>query len=160
MNFPEQPAPVKFKTYEHSTSFPPYREYIRTDPTDLNSIYSSPEVIYNPAGPVSYLNPQETTIPNRDFNNQPFMGIQPAINGDLLNTPANNNMTRTSNTTAIAPVRKIHDALIPSSHQEQVDYEESFHFPVEYANDEDYDEEYEADQQANEEAVRFAQAEL
>jgi hypothetical protein len=98
-------------------------------------------------------------MPNRDFNNQPFMGIQPAINGELLNTPANNNMTRTSNTTAIDPVGRIYDSLVPSSHQEQVDYDETFHFPVVFASDDDYDEEYKAEQ-ANDDALKYARNQL
>jgi hypothetical protein len=63
-------------------------DFHNSNPTDLNSIYSSPEPIYNPADQMSYLNPQESRIPPRGgFDNTPFINAEPSISQPLPNDP-------------------------------------------------------------------------
>jgi hypothetical protein len=94
----------------------------RTQSTDLNSIFSSPEPIYNPADSMSYLNPQESRIPSRTpFSNTPFINAEPSLTNPIYDKPLMPRQTTTFNTTAIKP-RKITDELVPSSYKDYLNY--------------------------------------
>jgi hypothetical protein len=94
----------------------------RTQATDLNSIFSSPEPIFNPADSMSYLNPQESRIPSRTpFSNTPFINAEPSLTNPIYDKPLMPRQTTTFNTTAIKP-RKITDELVPSSFKDYLNY--------------------------------------
>jgi hypothetical protein len=94
----------------------------RTQATDLNSIFSSPEPIYNPADSMSYLNPQESKIPPRTpFSNTPFINAEPSLSNPIYNNPLMPRQTTTFNTTAIKP-RQINDELVPTSYKDYLNY--------------------------------------
>jgi len=91
-------------------------------PTNLNSVFSSPEPIYNPADSMSYLNPQESRIPSRTpFSNTPFINAEPSLTNPIYDKPLMPRQTTTFNTTAIKP-RKITDELVPSSYKDYLNY--------------------------------------
>jgi hypothetical protein len=99
-----------------------YKDLKRTQATDLNSIYSSPEPIFNPADSMSYLNPQESRIPSRTpFSNTPFINAEPSLTNPIYDKPLMPRQTTTFNTTAIKP-RKITDELVPSSFKDYLNY--------------------------------------
>jgi len=94
----------------------------KTQSTDLNSIFSSPEPIFNPADSMSYLNPQESKIPPRTpFSNTPFINAEPSLSNPIYNNPLMPRQTTTFNTTAINP-RKITDELVPASYKDYLNY--------------------------------------
>ena len=91
-------------------------------PTNLNSIFSSPEPIFNPADGMSYLNPQESRIPSRSaFSNTPFINAEPSLSNPIYNNPLLPRQTTTFDTTAIKP-KKITDELVPSSYKDYLNY--------------------------------------
>ena len=99
-----------------------YRDLKKTQTTDLNSIFSSPEPIYNPADSMSYLNPQESRIPSRSaFSNTPFINAEPSLSNPIYNNPLLPRQTTTFNTTAIKP-RKTTDELVPTSYKDTLNY--------------------------------------
>jgi hypothetical protein len=99
-----------------------YKDLKRTQATDLNSIYSSPEPIFNPADSMSYLNPQESRIPSRTpFSNTPFINAEPSLSNPIYNNPLMPRQSTTFNTTAIKP-RKINDELVATSYKDYLNY--------------------------------------
>ena len=93
-----------------------------TQATDLNSIFSSPEPIFNPADSMSYLNPQESKIPPRTpFSNTPFINAEPSLSNPIYNNPLRPRQSTTFNTTAIKP-RKITDELVATSYKDYLNY--------------------------------------
>lgn len=99
-----------------------YRDLKKTQTTDLNSIFSSPEPIFNPADSMSYLNPQESRIPSRSaFSNTPFINAEPSLSNPIYNNPLLPRQTTTFNTTAIKP-RKTTDELVPTSYKDYLNY--------------------------------------
>jgi hypothetical protein len=91
-------------------------------PTNLNSVFSSPEPIYNPADSMSYLNPQESKIPPRTpFSNTPFINAEPSLTNPIYDKPLMPRQTTTFNTTAIKP-RKINDELVATSYKDYLNY--------------------------------------
>lgn len=101
-------------------------DFFNVNPTDLNSIYSSPEVIYNPSGSMSYLNPQDPLLPRQVFSNTPYINSQPSINNPIYTRPLNPFEISIKNATAIKPVKKVIDSLIPSSMEDAINYEKEF----------------------------------
>lgn len=101
-------------------------DFFNVNPTDLNSIYSSPEIIYNPAGSMSYLNPQDPLMPRQVFSNTPYINSQPSINNPIYNRPLNPFEISIKNATAIKPVKKVIDSLIPSSMEDAINYDKEF----------------------------------
>lgn len=99
-----------------------YRDLKKTQTTDLNSIFSSPEPIFNTADGMSYLNPQESRIPSRSpFSNTPFINAEPSLSNPIYNNPLLPRQTTTFNTTAIKP-KKITDELVPTSYKDTLNY--------------------------------------
>ena len=98
-------------------------DFFNVNSTDLNSVYSYPEVLYNPAGSMSYLNPQEPLMPRQIFSNTPYINSQPSIYNPIYSNPINPLETSFRNATAIKPVKKVIDSLIPSSIEETINYE-------------------------------------
>ena len=99
-----------------------YRDLKKTQTTDLNSIFSSPEPIFNTADSMSYLNPQESRIPSRSaFSNTPFINAEPSLSNPIYNNPLLPRQTTTFNTTAIKP-KKITDELVPTSYKDTLNY--------------------------------------
>jgi hypothetical protein len=99
-----------------------YQDLKRTQATDLNSVYSSPEPIFNTADSMSYLNPQESKIPPRTpFSNTPFINAEPSLSNPIYDKPLMPRQTTTFNTTAIKP-RKINDELVATSYKDYLNY--------------------------------------
>ena len=116
----KQEGKIQIATRKHLDDF------FNVNPTDLNSIYSSPEIIYNPAGSMSYLNPQDPLMPRQIFSNTPYINSQPSINNPIYKRPLNPLEMSIKNTTAIEPVKKIIDSLIPSSVEDSINYTKEF----------------------------------
>jgi len=101
-------------------------DWVNTGPTDLNSVYSSPEIIYNPAGSMSYLNPQEPLIPRQIWGNTPYINAEPSLSNPIYKNPLNPYLISIMNATAIKPVKKVVDSLISSSIKDVINYDAEF----------------------------------
>lgn len=97
-------------------------DYYAINPTDLNSIYSYPEILYNPAGSMSYLNPQDPLMPRQIFNNTQYINALPSTNNPIYKNPLNPYLISIMNAEAIKPVKKVVDSLIPSSIEDGINY--------------------------------------
>ena len=101
-------------------------DFFNVNPTDLNSIYSSPEILYNPAGSMSYLNPQDPLIPRQIFSNTPYINAEPSLSNPIYKNPLNPYLISIMNATAIKPVKKVVDSLISSSIKDDINYDAEF----------------------------------
>jgi hypothetical protein len=97
-------------------------DFYNVNPTDLNSVYSYPEIIYNPAGIMSYLNPQDPLMPRQIFSNTQYINALPSTNNPIYKNPLNPYLISIMNAEAIKPVKKVVDSLIPSSIEDGINY--------------------------------------
>ena len=145
---------------EYEPSAPP-QDYYDVNPTDLNSIYSYPEILYNPAGSMSYLNPQDPLIPRQIFSNTPYINAEPSLSNPIYKNPLNPYLISIMNATAIKPVKKVVDSLISSSIKDDINYDAEFTKLPTQQNIKDYYDTYYNDViKGDVEDVNFARKEL
>lgn len=102
------------------------QDFLNTNSTDLNSVYSYPQITYNPGDSMSYLNPQDPLMPRQIFSNTPYINSEPSIYNPIYDKPINPVETKIKNATAIKPVRTVIDSLIPSSMEDDINYDREF----------------------------------